>query len=62
MEILGFGVILEFREVLVQLLITGGIGSNPANQNLTYGQGYSGKCEELGYIREYRGAESEPTN
>ena len=48
MEILGFGVILEFREVLVQLLITGGMGSNPANQNLTYGQGYYGKCEELG--------------
>ena len=31
----------------VQLLITGGVRSNPTNQDLTYGQGYSGKCEEL---------------
>ena len=50
MEILGFGIILEFREVLVQLLITGGMGSKPANQNLTYSQGYYGKCEELGVL------------
>ena len=28
-------------------LINGGVGNNPTNQNLTYGQGYSGKCEEL---------------
>jgi len=32
----------------VQLLITRGVGTNPTNQNLTYGQGYSGKCEALG--------------
>ena len=28
-------------------LINGGVGNNPTNPNLTYGQGFSGKCEAL---------------
>jgi len=31
----------------VHSLINGGVGNNSTNQNLTYGQGYSGKCEAL---------------
>jgi len=32
------------------------MGSNPTNQNLTYGQGYYGKYEELGVYRDTGGA------
>jgi len=42
-KILGIGVVSAFREVWVQLLITGGVGSNVTNK-----KGIFGNCEELG--------------
>jgi len=33
------GAILEFRKVWVQILVNGGAGSNPTNQNSTWVKG-----------------------
>ena len=38
-------------------LINGGVGNNPTNQNLTYDQGYSGKCEKLGVYTGIQGVQ-----